>query len=123
MCKAIFDICLMIHRLLHTPVPDAHREGIKLPKIDVQAFDGDIMNWRTFWEQYKVSIHSRTQLTDAEKLAYPWQLLKDGPARHVIEGLTGSGSEYEEAIKCPQKRYNKPCLLHLVHIKAIVEVP
>ena len=49
--------------------------------------------------------------------------LKDGTARHIIEGLSGLASEYEEAIKCLQKRYDKPCLLHLAHVKAIVEVP
>ena len=32
------------------------------------------------------------------------------------------GSEYEEAIKCLQKRYDKLCLLQLSHVKAIVEV-
>ena len=56
------------------------------------------MNWRNFWEQYEVSIHSRTHLSDPEKLTYLRQSLKDSPARHVIEGLSGSGSDYEEAI-------------------------
>ena len=76
--KAIFDVCLKVRRLLHTPVQVVHREGIKLPKIDVPTFDGDIMNWRRFWEQYGVSIHSTTNLTDPGKLAYLRQLLKDG---------------------------------------------
>ena len=121
--KAIFDVCLKIHRLLHTPVPAAHSDGIKLSKIDLPTFTGDLLNWRTFWEQYEVSIHSRIHLTDAEKLAYLRHSLKDGPALHVIEGVTGSGSEYGEAIKCLQKCYDKPRLLHLAHVKAIVEVP
>ena len=69
-----------------------------------------------------MSIHSRYQLVDGEKLAYLWQSLKDGSAQDVIEGLLGSGNEYEEAIKCLQKRYNKPRLLHQAHITAIVEV-
>ena len=64
--EAIFDVCLNIRQLLHTPVPVVHREGIKLPKIDVPTFDRDIMNWRRFWEQYEVFIHSRTNLTDPE---------------------------------------------------------
>ena len=102
--KAIFDVCLHIRRQVHTPVAVVPREGIKLPKIDVPTFDRDIMNWRTFWEQYEVSIHSRIQLTDAEKLSYLPHSLKDGPSLHVIEGLSGLGSECEEAIKCLQKR-------------------
>ena len=81
------------------------------------------MNWRTFWEQYDVSIHSRTQLPDVEKLACMRHSLKDGPARHVIEGLTSSGSAHKEAIKCLQKSYGKPRLMHLSHVKPVVEVP
>ena len=35
----------------------------------------------------------------------------------------GSGSEYEEAIKCLLKDYDKPRLLHQAHVRAIVDVP
>ena len=121
--KVIFDLGLKIRRLLHTPVSVVHSEGVKLPKIDVPTFDGDIMDWRRFWEQYEISIHSRTQLTDIEKLAYLRQSLKDGLARSVIEGLSGSGTDYAEAIACLKKRYEKPRLLHQAHVRVIAEVP
>ena len=65
--KAIFDTCLQMHRSLQMPAPVVPKEGIKLPKIDVPTFNGDIMNWRNFWEQYEVSIHSRAHLSDLEK--------------------------------------------------------
>ena len=72
MSKVIFDVhvCLKIRRLLHMSVPVAHMEGIKHPKINEPSFERDMLNWQTLWEKYEVSIHSRTQLTDAEKLAY-----------------------------------------------------
>ena len=79
------------------------------------TFDEDMMNWWMFWEQYEVSIHSRTWLTDAEKLAYLRHLLKDSPGWHIIKGFSGFGSEYQEAIECLQKHYDRPWLLH--HIK------
>ena len=123
-CQAIFDVYLMkIRRLLHTPVPATHRECIKSRQIEVLTINGDIMNWQMFCEQYEVSIHSRPELTDTEKLAYLWHALKDGPAQHVIKGLSGLGSEYEEAIKRLQNNYDKLRLLDLSHVKAIVEVP
>ena len=68
--KIIFDTCLQIRQLLHSPAPIIHRKGIKLPKIDVPMFDGDIMNWRYFWEQYEVFVHSRSYLTHPKRLAY-----------------------------------------------------
>ena len=98
----IFDVGLKIRRLLHVPVAVVYRDGIKPPKNDVITFDGDIINWRRFWEQCEVSIHSRTNLTDPEKLSYLRQSLKDGPAGHVNEQLSGSGYDYAEAI---ERRY------------------
>ena len=65
--KAIFDVCLKICRLLHMPIPIVNREDIKLPKNDVLTFDSDIIDWRRFWEQYKIAIQSRIKIT--EKLA------------------------------------------------------
>ena len=67
--QVIFDTRLRICQL-QTPPPVTYREGIKLLKIDVPRFDGDIMNWNGFWEQYKVSFVSRDQRLDLEKLAY-----------------------------------------------------
>ena len=46
--NAIFDVYLKICWLFHTPVPAAHSDGIKLPKINVPTFGGDMFNWRTF---------------------------------------------------------------------------
>ena len=68
-------------------------------KIDIPRFDGDIISWNNFWEQYEVSIHSREQLLYPEKLACLRHLLKDGPTKRVIEGLLGSRNDYAEAIE------------------------
>ena len=96
---------------------------MKLPKIDVPMFDKNIMNSRSFWEQYNISIHSRVHLTDIEKLVYLRHSLQHGPATCVIKGLLGTRSEYSEAIECLQKCYDRPCILRHAHVQAIVEAP
>ena len=58
---------------------------VKLPKIDVQTFDGELLHWQTFWEQFGVSVDKRSDISTTEKLVY---LLKDGRAKNVIEGLS-----------------------------------
>ena len=52
----------------HSGPAKAKATSIKLPKLSIPKFDGDILNWRAFWEQFQVSIHNRHQLSDAEKL-------------------------------------------------------
>ena len=95
--KAIFDYSLQIKKLLHSQATAASaaekKSGVKLPKMDVPSFDGDILNWRSFWEQFAISVHDRTDLADAEKLVYLQQAIKDGSAKQAI-GLSHSGEHY-----------------------------
>ena len=62
----------------HMPTPRAL--GAKLPKLEVPTFDGDILKWKSFWDQFSVSIHKRSDLTAAEKMVYLQNALKDRTA-------------------------------------------
>ena len=80
--------------------------------MNVPTFDGNILNWNTFWQQFDLAIHSKVQLDDTEKLTYLRDALKDGPARHVIESLTHDAWCYKEAIDCLKKRYDQPRVIY-----------
>ena len=79
--KKLFDLSLRLKELSHaatahssstsrTPPTPSDPKGIRLPKLDVPVFNGHILNWRCFWEQFVVSIYERASLSDAEKLVY-----------------------------------------------------
>lgn len=108
-------------RLLHPLEPSCR--GVKLPKLDVPVFDGNILNWTSFWEQFCVSVHSRPNLTNSEKLLYLQHALKDGTAKHVIEGLSRSGEHYAEAVECLNSGYDRVRLIHQTHVRMILEAP
>ena len=125
--QILFDVRLKIKRLLHgkktTPTITSDRSGVKLPKLSVPTFDGNILNWRSFWEQFTISVHDRTNLSPSEKLTYLKHAVRDGSAKHVVEGLSGSGDQYREAVDCLCKRYDRPRLLHQAHVRAVVDAP
>ena len=91
--------------------------------IDVPMFDSDILHWQTFWEQFSVTIHDPTDISDTEKLVYLRHSLKDGSAKSIIEGLSRSGKQYVEAIESLKSRYSHPQLIHQTHVQKINEVP
>ena len=103
-------------------LPD-DKEGVKLPRLDVPTFNGNLVNWTNFWDQFQISVHNRSQLSNSEKLAYLKHALKESPAKHAIQCLSGSGDHYEEAIKCLKKWYDRPHLTHQAHIRSILEEP
>ena len=126
--KLIFGCSLKVRKLLQSQSEEsstasADSKGVKLPKLEVPKFDGNILNWITFWEQFNVSVHQRTTLSDAEKLVYLRHSLKDGSAKNVIEGLSRSGDCYLEAVECLKGRYNRPRLIHQAHVRVILEAP
>ena len=96
---------------------------MKLPKLDVPTFDGNILHWRSFWEQFCISVHDRPNLSDPEKLVYLQQSLKNGSAKSAIEGLSHSGEYYTEAVECLKSRYDRPRLIHQTHVRVILEAP
>jgi len=124
--KLIFSCCLEIKKLLKgtdTVSSPSDFKGVKLPKLEVPSFDGNILNWTSFWEQFCVSVHNRPTLSDPEKLVYLQQILKAGSARHAIDGLSRSGENYKEAIDCLRERYDRPRLIHRTHVQMIVDTP
>ena len=53
--EALFDCSLSIKKALRSQDkdhPTADGKGVKLPKLEVPTFDGDILGWKTFWEQF-----------------------------------------------------------------------
>ena len=120
---------LLCHRTRtsHDPLPDRSDrldgKGVKLPKLDVPTFDGDILNWLPFWEQFHVAVDSRTNLSNTEKLVYLQQSLKEGPGKRVIEGLSQSGVNYAEAVESLKSHFDRPHLVHQTHVRMILEVP
>ncbi len=110
-----FNYSVRLKKLLetHTPVrivtpTDGDARGTRLPRLEVPLFDGNMLHWRNFWEQFSISVHSRSSLSPAEKLVYLQQALKDGPARSTIEGLSRSGDNYDEAVRYLKTKYDRP---------------
>ena len=48
----------------HTP-PSHSR--VKLPKLHLRSFSGDLTQWTSFWDSFQTAIHNNEQLTDIEK--------------------------------------------------------
>lgn len=49
--------------------------------------------------------------------------LKGRNARTAIEGLSRSGDQYDEAVKCLKSRYNHPRLIQRAHVRTILDTP
>ena len=122
--QSIFNVCLQIYI-------DCSNHYQSLLYIEKASSFPRSIFWRSMETSWTGGAFGTVWCVDPIESSALWArevglsppILKDGPARQVIEGLSGSGSGYSEAIKCLHKRYDKPRPLHLAHMRAIVETP
>ena len=58
----------------------------KLPKLVIKEFDGSVLNWQTFWDQFESTVHSKTNISNIDKFSYLTSFLCKS-AHDTISGL------------------------------------
>ena len=85
-------------------------------------FDGDIINFQGFWDQFQSAIHSNNAISDIDKFSYLKSFLCDS-AKGCISGLSLSSANYYEALELLKQRYGNPQMLINAYMKRFVQLP
>ena len=84
---------------------------VRLPKIVLPHFSGNLMKWPVFWDSFKSAVHDNPDLINVDKFNYLRSLLERS-AYDAIAGLTLSDANYQEAVSILTKRFgNKPMIV------------
>lgn len=85
----------------------AHSEStVKLPKINIEPFDGNYNNWPNFFDLYNSTVHSKPNLADVCKFQILKGLLR-GSAAELLEGMNITDDNYKLAYNKLKDRYDK----------------
>ena len=95
---------------------------VKLPKLELSKFDGDIINWQGFWDQFLIAIHENDSLADIDKFTYLKLFLSDS-ALQSINGLSLNAINYKGAIEILHERYGNKQELISAHIQKLEKLP
>ena len=79
---------------------------VKLPKLVIQKFSGEICEWQGFWSQYETTIYDNERLSKTDKFSYLKSFLT-GTAASAVAGLALSGINYDIAIDVLKKRFGR----------------
>ena len=78
-------------------------------KIHLPTFDGNLMNWSTFWCQFRVAVNCSADLSKEHKLAYLWDAVQDPSTKHLLfsgaEEPLLEGSRTSQAKIRPEKNH------------------
>ncbi|XP_012147801.1 uncharacterized protein LOC105663464 [Megachile rotundata] len=93
-----------------------------LRKIEITPFNGNPINWHSFHDIFKSSVHDDKELIGLEK----FHLLKNalcGEVSAIVESLEASESNYLVAWDLLCKRYNNPRNIINAHLKHLFDLP
>ena len=133
--ETLYEAILKVDRLLNATPPtpeapptttrgtpaDARVNRVKLPKLQLRSFNGDLTRWNAFWESFESAIHSNTELSDVEKFNYLNSLLERS-AREAVSGLALTAANYRQAIETLKKRFGCKQLIVNKHMDALLQV-
>ena len=89
---------------------DTDQIKCKLPKLVIKEFDGKVLNWQTFWDQFESTIHSKININNIDKFSY-LKSFSCPSAYETISRLALTNQNYLEAVELLKQRYGKPQLL------------
>ena len=89
---------------------------VKLPKLELKPFDGEIINWKPFWDQFNASIHSNNLNSKIEKFSYLKTFLNES-------ALTLTTENYDEAVKILEERFGNTQILMSAFVLQFVSLP
>ena len=93
----------------------------KLPKLDLQTFNGKPQDWPEFWDAFSSIIDQDEDLPDAVKFQYLKKSLLE-PAKSVISGFKITAANYRAAVDLLRERYAKPTLIKRAHINEMLNI-
>ena len=95
---------------------------VKLRKLELKPFDGNILIWQTFWDQFESSVHNQPHLSDIDKFSYLRTLLTSAAAA-CISGLALTRDNYAEAIELLRERFGNKQLLIKAYMESFTKLP
>ena len=78
--------------------PSANQIKVKLPKLTLPRFQGDLTNWMSFWHSFESVVHKNPSISKVDKFNY-LNLWLEGTARRTVQGLTLTEANYDSAVE------------------------
>jgi len=99
-----------------------HAPNMKLPKIELPKFKGEVREWIQYWSQFK-EIDENPGLSDSDKYQYLIQSTLEGSeAREIIMSFPVCAENYPLAVQQLKKMYGSEKMLVKVYIRDLLKM-
>ena len=95
--------------------------NLKLPRIGLPRFNGDVLKFQNFWDQFEAAVHDNGYLPSVQKFTYLRSVLT-GNALQTIEGFVLAGANYQPALDCLKHRYGIKRVVTSSLVKSVIKM-
>ena len=94
--------------------------SVKLPKLELPKFKGNLTEWQTFWDKFQALVHE-SNLSVISKFTYLHSLL-EGEALAVVQGKAITNDNYKKACHMLENRFGRKKRIIFEHIQGLLNV-
>ena len=94
----------------------------RLPKLTLPKFNGDPLQFQTFWDSFEAAVHNNESLTGVQKIHYLRAQLF-GDASHVIDNFPLTDVNYHHSVDLLRERFGQPYKLVNARMDALMNLP
>ena len=105
----------------HAADTRGHTPNVRLPKLSIKKFNGDLVKWTTFWDTFESAVHTNSSLSSIDKFNYLNSLL-ESEAAGAISGLTLTAANYDEAVTTLKRRFGNKQLIVSRHMDLLLNL-
>ena len=91
----------------------------QLPKLTLPIFEGDPLQWQTFWDSFESAVHANHLLTDVQKLNYLRAHLKG----EAVAGFLFTSVNYGQPLDVLKYRFGDQQRIINAHMHALMNLP
>ncbi|XP_063404673.1 uncharacterized protein LOC134688131 [Mytilus trossulus] len=102
-------------------IPSAISSNHRLPKLILPTFNGNILEWQSFWDSYESAVHYNPTLTDVQKFNYLKAQLENEAAQ-TIAGFSLTNANYAEAVNVLIERFGQTHKITQAHLQALLAI-
>ncbi|UYV64832.1 hypothetical protein LAZ67_3002105 [Cordylochernes scorpioides] len=100
----------------------SHHRTVKLAKIELKKFTGEIKDWLGWWAQFN-KIHVDPTLEDSDKFQYLVQSMSPGTrASKLVDSYPLTAENYPKVIETLTERFGRPELLQQVYVRDLIRL-
>jgi hypothetical protein len=97
-------------------------QDMKLPKLELEQFHGNYLEWTTFKNTFEAAVHNNNKLSKVQKFAYLKSLLKGEPSRCTAD-LALTDGNYDQAWAQLHDRYENQRKIQMAIMDRYVSLP